>query len=210
MPGISDAAETIGFRTGGAKLSLEQLKDEIPLPCILHWKQNHFVVLYKIKTRRSASSQYHIADPASRKVVFNEEEFKRCRISGKTGEKDTGAALLLEPGPEFFDMEDEKEKRNRGLLFFFRYLMPYKNQFAQLILGMITVSLLQLITPFLTQSLVDTGIRDNNLSFIAMILIAQLVIFLVPLLVSLITATLIAVQVFLTTRQNPAEAIKSD
>jgi ABC-type bacteriocin/lantibiotic exporters, contain an N-terminal double-glycine peptidase domain len=172
MLGISDAAETIGFRTTGVKISLEQLKKEVSIPCILHWNQNHFVVLYKVK-----NNKYYISDPASKKVTFNEEEFKRCWISTKSGEEDKGTALLLEPGPEFYDIDDEKGKRNKGLAFFFRYLTPHKKQFVQLILGMITVSLLQLITPFLTQSMVDTGIRDSNLSFITLILIAQLVIF---------------------------------
>ena len=181
MLGISDAAETIGFRTSGVKITLEQLKNDVPLPCILHWNQNHFVVLYKVK-----NAQFYIADPASKKVVFNEEEFKRCWISSRTGEKDTGTALLLEPGPEFYTVEDEKDKRNRGLSFFYRYLTPFKKQFVQLILGMITISLLQLIMPFLTQSLVDVGIRDNNLSFITLILIAQLIVFLARLSVDFI------------------------
>ena len=172
MLGISDAAESIGFRTNGVKLPIEDLKNEVPLPCILHWNQKHFVVLYKVK-----NDKFYISDPASKKVVFNEEGFKRCWISAKTGDVDNGIALLLEPDPEFYDMDDEKENRNRGLAFFFRYLTPHKKQFIQLILGMITVSLLQLITPFLTQSMVDTGIRDSNLSFITLILIAQLVIF---------------------------------
>jgi len=172
MLGISDAAESIGFRTNGVKISLEQLKKEAPLPCILHWNQNHFVVLYKVK-----NNKFYISDPATKKVVFNEDEIKRCWISTKTGEEDKGTALLLEPGPGFYDMEEEKGTRNRGLSFFFRYITPYKKQLIQLILGMITVSLLQLITPFLTQSMVDTGIRDSNLSFITLILIAQLIIF---------------------------------
>jgi ATP-binding cassette subfamily B protein len=181
MLGISDAAESIGFRTNGVKISPEQLKKETPLPCILHWNQNHFVVLYKIK-----DNKYYIADPASKKVVFNEDEFKRCWISTKTGEQDTGTALLLEPGPDFYDREDEKESSSRGISFFFRYLIPYKKEFLQLILGMVTVSILQLIMPFLTQALVDTGIRDSNLSFITLILIAQLVIFLARLSVDFI------------------------
>lgn len=172
MLGISDAAESIGFRTNGVKIGLEQLKNEVPLPCILHWNQNHFVVLYKIKNDR-----YYIADPASKKVVFNENEFKRCWLSTKTGNEDTGTALLLEPGPAFHETEDGKEVQERGLSFFFRYLIPYKKEFVQLILGMITVSILQLIMPFLTQALVDTGIRDSNLNFITLILIAQLIIF---------------------------------
>jgi ATP-binding cassette subfamily B protein len=172
MLGISDAAESIGFRTSGVKISMEQLKKDIPLPCILHWNQNHFVVLYKIK-----QDKFYLADPASTCVVFNEEEFKRCWISAKTREDDTGTVLLLEPGPEFYEMEEEQKTRKRGLSFFFRYLTPYKREFLQLILGMLTVSILQLIMPFLTQSLVDTGIRDNNLSFITLILISQLIIF---------------------------------
>ena len=172
MLGINDAAEYIGFRTNGVKISLERLKNEVPLPCILHWNQNHFVVLYKIK-----GNKYYISDPATKKVVFNEEELKRCWVSTKTNEEDKGTALLLEPGPVFYDSEDEKRNRNRGLSYFLRYLTPHKKQFIQLILGMITVSLLQLITPFLTQSMVDTGIRDSNLSFITLILIAQLIIF---------------------------------
>ena len=204
MLGISDAAEAIGFRTSGVKITLEQLKNDVPLPCILHWNQNHFVVLYKVKKNNSLwlqclfnishknsqlstfNSQLFIADPASKKVIFNEKEFKRCWISSRIGEKDTGTALLLEPGPEFYTVEDEKEKRNRGLSFFYRYLTPFKKQFVQLILGMVTISLLQLIMPFLTQSLVDIGIRDNNLSFITLILIAQLVIFLARLSVDFI------------------------
>ena len=172
MLGISDAAESIGFRTNGVKISLENIKKEVLLPCILHWRQNHFVVLYKVK-----NNKYHISDPASKKMVFNEDEFKHCWISTKSGEEDNGTALLLEPGPEFYDMEDEMGMRDRGLAFFFRYLTPHKKQFIQLIIGMITVSLLQLITPFLTQSMVDTGIRDSNLSFITLILITQIIIF---------------------------------
>jgi ATP-binding cassette subfamily B protein len=93
------------------------------------------------------------------------------------GEKNMGTALLLEPGPEFYEMEDEKAKHKHGLSFFFRYLTLYRREIIQLILGMITVSILQLIMPFLTQSLVDTGIRDSNLNFITLILISQLVIF---------------------------------
>jgi len=181
MLGISDAAESIGFRTTGVKITLEMLKKEALLPCILHWNQNHFVVLYKIK-----KNKFYISDPASQKAVFDEVEFKRCWISTKADDENKGAALLLEPAPGFYDIPDEKKERNRGFSFFFRYLIPHKKQFIQLILGMITVSLLQLITPFLTQSMVDTGIRDSNLSFITLVLIAQLIIFIASLSVDFI------------------------
>ena len=172
MLGISEAAESIGFRTSGVRITYEQLRDEAVKPCILHWNQNHFVVCYKIK-----KGKIYIADPASGLVVYTEEEFKRCWISTKVNGEDTGTALLLEPGPEFYELEEEKTAVKRDLRFFFRYLTPYKSQFVQLILGMVTASILQLILPFLTQSLVDTGIRDGNLSFITLILITQLAIF---------------------------------
>ena len=181
MLGISDAAEQIGFRTVGVRITLEQLQAEIPLPCILHWNQRHFVVCYKIK-----KGKYYIADPASSRVVFNEEEFGRCWFSSSVEGKDTGTALLLEPGPDFYEREVVDEQIYRKLSFFFRYLTPYKRELFQLILGMLTVSILQLIMPFLTQSLVDTGIRDSNLSFITLILIAQLVIFIARLSVDFI------------------------
>lgn len=173
MLGISDAAETIGFRTSGVRISLEQLKKDAPLPCILHWNQNHFVVCYDIKKRRK-ETLYYIADPASQPVTFTEKEFKKCWIATKREGEEKGAALLLEPTPDFYRMEDETEEKGKGLLFFARYLSPYKKQLIQLILGMLTISLLQLIFPFLTQSMVDIGIHNSNLGFITLVLIAQL------------------------------------
>ena len=181
MLGISDASEQIGFRTMGVRVTLEQLNTELPLPCILHWNQRHFVVCYKIK-----NGKYYIADPASKRLVYEKEEFEHCWFSTQVEGKDTGTALLLEPGPEFYDREEDVKDKKRELSFFFRYLTPYKRELFQLILGMLTGSILQLIMPFLTQSLVDTGIRDSNLSFITLILIAQVVIFVAQLSVGFI------------------------
>lgn len=181
MLGISDAAEHTGFRTMGVRITLEQLEQEVPLPCILHWNQRHFVVCYKIR-----KGKFYIADPAAGRVVFDRTEFGRCWFSTLVEGKDTGTALLLEPGPEFGEREEPEDAKTRKLSFFFRYLTPYKRELFQLVLGMLTVSILQLIMPFLTQSLVDTGIRDGNLSFITLILIAQLVIFIARLSVDFI------------------------
>lgn len=181
MLGISDAAELIGFRTMGVRITLEQLQTEVLLPCILHWNQHHFVVCYRIK-----NGKYHIADPANKRVVYDEKELGRCWFSSQVEGQDVGSALLLEPGPEFSDRENEKGGKERKLSFFFRYLTPYKRELLQLILGMLTASILQLIMPFLTQSLVDTGIRDSNLNFITLILVAQLVIFVAKLSVDFI------------------------
>jgi ATP-binding cassette subfamily B protein len=189
MLGISDAAESIGFHTQGVRISFEQLIKDVPLPCILHWNQNHFVVLYKCAKARKhegagtdpsrfkpfTHSRLHIADPAGEKYVMSKDEFLKCWISSKSDGKDTGTALLLQPSPEFYEQEDDKKKQEKNLSYFLRYLFPYKSQFVQIIVGMILGSVLSLIFPFLTQAVVDQGIGNNNLSFISLILIAQLV-----------------------------------
>ena len=175
--GVSDAAENIGFRTIGVKTSFENLMKDANLPCILHWNQNHFVVCYKIKEHHNGDVKIYIADPASQKLVYRKEEFLKCWLQRKDNQRDTGIALLLEPGPEFGLQEDEQRSSRRDLLFFLRYLLPYKSQFLQLFAGMMIGSGLQLIFPFLTQSMVDIGIRDSNLSFITLVLIAQLCLF---------------------------------
>ena len=175
MLGISDAAESIGFRTSGVRISMKQLVEDVPLPCILHWNQNHFVVCYDIRKKKDGY-RFYIADPASQLVTYRQKEFEKCWFSTKEGGEDKGTALALLPTPQFETQEEEKTETGRSLLFFARYLSPYKQQIIQLILGMVVVSLLQLIFPFLTQSLVDVGIRDGNLNFITLILIAQLVV----------------------------------
>jgi ATP-binding cassette subfamily B protein len=162
--GISDAAEKIGFRSLGARLSLTDLK-EAELPCILHWRQNHFVVLYKIKNRR-----YFIADPGTGLVMLTEAEFSKNWVSDI--EANEGIALLLAPTPYFYEQEDEK---NTSITwsFLLRYLVAYKQLIIQLFFGLGIGSLLQLITPFLTQSVVDIGINTKNISFIYIVVIAQ-------------------------------------
>ena len=162
--GISDAAEKIGFRSLGAKLDAGDLK-EAELPCILHWRQNHFVVLYKIK-----HGKYYIADPAAGLITLTEAEFTRNWLGDK--EKQEGIALLLAPTPLFYEQEDEKGTEiSWGVLF--HYLITYRKLIVQLLFGLGVGSILQLITPFLTQSVVDIGINTRNLNFIYIILIAQ-------------------------------------
>lgn len=187
--GISEAAESIGMRTLGVKITFGQLAHEAVLPCIVHWNQNHFVVLYKIDKNRSGDYRFYISDPASKKLVYSEVEFRKCWISNK--EEKVGAALLLEPGPDFKNKEDETRPTRRDLLFFARYMYPYKSQFVQLLLGMLVGSGIQMIFPFLTQSLVDVGIHSSDLSFITMILVAQLVLFISQLSVDFIRSWII-------------------
>lgn len=172
--GISDAAESIGFKTMGVRISFEQLS-EAPLPCIVHWNQQHFVVVYKIKKVRNTTYIY-VADPAGERIRYTKEEFIRCWLSTKKEGEEKGIALLLEPTPDFYTSEDEKTDKTR-FSFILQYLRPYKKLIVQLFLGMLLGSMLQLIFPFLTQSIVDFGISNQNLSFVVLVLIAQLVLF---------------------------------
>lgn len=165
---ISEAAEKIGFRTTGVKLSLSQLT-EIDLPCILHWRQNHFVVLYQIKKGR-----YYLADPATGLVVLDEAVFKKHWFGHK--ETRNGISLLLSPSPQFYEQEDDKENKVSWLSIL-RYFYAYKRLFVQLAFGLGIGTLLSLITPFLTQSIVDIGINTKNINFVYLILIAQVMLF---------------------------------
>lgn len=177
--GISDAAESIGFRTCGVKITGEQLVNEAMLPCILYWNNSHFVVCYKIKRKRGGKLIFYIADPASQRLQYEENEFKKCWLGVTLADVNRrGIALLLEPNANFANIEEEPERSSKkSLLFFLRYLLPYKSQFTQLALGMALGSVLQMAFPILTQSLVDVGIGERNLSFITLILIAQLFLF---------------------------------
>ena len=167
--GISDAAEHIGFKTIGVKISFDQLKDEAPLPAIVHWRQNHFVVVYEISDKGFVL----VADPAHGSVKYSREEFEKSWISTRSEEENKGIALLLEPTPLFYEQKGEKHDRTK-LAFLFKYLKPHRRYIIQLFLGMLLGSLLQLVLPFLTQSVVDVGVSTNNLNFVSLVLIAQL------------------------------------
>lgn len=181
MLGISDAAESIGFHTLGVRLSYEQLISEAPLPCIAHWKKNHFVVVYKISSKGSPFSfrgaggeaWLHVADPARGLVKYKAEEFKKAWLSTKKDGEEKGHCLLLEPTPEFYKMADEKADR-KSIGFLLQYLRPYKSLVVQLVLSFLVASLLQLILPFLTQSIIDKGVNYKDISFLTLVLIAQL------------------------------------
>ncbi len=173
---ISDAAEQLGFKTIGGRLSLEKLEKEALLPCIIHWNQEHFVVVYKIKTKNflRSKTKFFVADPAYGLVSFTEEEFKDHWLSTKVKGEEKGIVLLLEPTQLFYQKESEKSNR-KSLKFLFSYFIKYKRFFAQLIIGLLLGSLFQLIFPFLTQAIVDKGIVNKNIGFIYLILIAQMV-----------------------------------
>jgi len=171
MLGVSDAAEAIGFRTMGVSLSPEKLFTQAPLPLIAHWQQNHFVVVYKV-TRKKV----FVADPAFGLVSYTHEEFLKNWVSSVKDQEKKGHALLIEPTPEFYTQEGEKVRRS-SFRFLFSYLKPYKKFLFQLLLGVLLGSILQLLFPFLTQSIVDVGINNRDIGFILLVLIAQFVLF---------------------------------
>ncbi|WP_282195038.1 peptidase domain-containing ABC transporter [Alistipes ihumii] len=175
--GISEAALEFGLRATGIKVTFEKLAESFFSPSILHWDQNHFVVLYNIRKRKpfySRKTKYsmYIADPAYGPISYGEEEFRKHWISTLEAGKDKGILMAIEPTPAFYDQKPRTgTKRSMGYLL--KYLRPHKRMFYQLLLGLFAGSVLQLALPFLTQGIVDSGIGYKDINFIQLILIAQ-------------------------------------
>ena len=194
--GIAQAAEQIGFRTLAVKVSLQKMTVDAPLPCIVHWNQAHFVVVYRIK-----KNQIYVADPAKGLLVYKPAEFESAWASTvEEGEK-VGIALLLEPTPRFFEDRDTlaQKAQSIGIGSLYGYLWRYKRLLVQLGLGLLVGSVLQLVLPFLTQSVVDTGIQTRNIHFIYLVLAAQLMLFVGRLSVDFIRAWIL---MHISTRTN--------
>jgi len=169
--GLSEAAEAIGFRTIGARITFEQLS-QAPKPCVVHWDQEHFVVVYKLR-----KGKVQVADPAFGLVEYSETEFKKHWLATVRHGEEKGICLLFDPTPKFFELEGEQANRSQ-FRFLLRYLKPHRKLVSQLILGFIAGSLIQLIFPFLTQSIVDVGINTQDIGFIYLVLAAQMMLFL--------------------------------
>ncbi|WP_439482815.1 peptidase domain-containing ABC transporter [Cyclobacterium plantarum] len=168
---LSEAAESIGFKTIGARLDFNRLK-QAQLPLIAHWDKRHFVVVYRIK-----KDQVYLSDPAYGLIRLSKTEFIDRWIGNNADESTKeGVTLLLEVTPDFKRMKWEEEDK-RSLRFLFRYLFNYKNLLVQLCIGLLVGSLLQLIFPFLTQSIVDVGIQNQDIGFIYLVLLAQIMLF---------------------------------
>ena len=166
--GLSEAADSLGFRTIGVKIPFDMLCDNVPLPCIVHWRQKHFIVVYKIK-----NGKIWVADPAIGLIKYTYEEFLQNWASTKTDGKQTGLVLIIEPTPSLFENENEQVKV-KGFSFLFKYFYLYKKYIFQLVLGLLLGSCIQLVIPFLTQAIIDIGLNNNDIGFIYLILFAQL------------------------------------
>ena len=169
--GLSEAAGQLGLHTVCGNVTIEMLR-KAPLPCILHWNQTHFVVLYNVKR----NGDFQIADPAKGLISYNEEQLFEHWISTISGGKEKGVAMFLQPTPDFKKNEKKygKGDKCRSFHFLYNYIKNYRKYFIQILLGLIVGCLLQLILPFLTQTIVDTGIRNKDIGFVWLVLLGQL------------------------------------
>lgn len=169
--GLSQAAEKIGLRSLSVRVGYQKFEEDAPLTCIAYWNQNHFIVVYKIQKNR-----IYAADPAHGLLKYTKDEFLKGWASS---EKNEGLLLLLEKTPLFNKDELSKQENSKNGIFnyLYPYLSGYKKQILQLFIGLLAGSLLQLIFPFLTQSIVDIGVQNKDINFIYLILCAQLMVF---------------------------------
>jgi ATP-binding cassette subfamily B protein len=170
---IANVAEKIGFRTKSGWITIEQLVKKALLPCIIHWNQNHFVVLYKIKkTRRHFV--FYVSDPGKGLLRYTKDDFLNHWVSTRINGEEKGVVLLLETTATFYQLEKENTHPQNKFKFLASYFLRYKYFFIQLLVGLLVGSLLLLIFPFLTQSIVDNGIGSKDIGFVWLILLAQL------------------------------------
>lgn len=176
MLGISEAAQNLGFQTRAGQLTFDSLIKSAPLPCILHWGQNHFVVLPPQRKIDIGRNRIYLADPSRGGVSITKEEFEQNWITNTNvkGEK-TGSALVLEPLPQFYDKELLKDGKVKWQ-FFNTFLKRSSKEILHILLALLLGSFFQFVTPFLAQSIVDTGINTMDLNFITLVLIGQLTI----------------------------------
>ncbi len=174
LAGISHAAETIGFRTLAAHCSIEELIIKVPLPLIIHWDNSHFVVLYDVKAKKGGKSKFFVADPARGKIVYSQDEFEEKWIK-RNENKTSGIALLLEPQADFKQRQaGEKAERGRHLENIMGYFLPYKKSFGYLGIVMLLITAMQAVLPFISKAVIDVGIQTKDISFINIVLIANL------------------------------------
>lgn len=172
LKNISTTSEKLGFRTLGVKISFEKLR-KAPTPFVVHWDQQHFVVVYKIK-----KDKIFIADPAQGLYKVNKDNFIKNWIGHEAREvNDKGIALLIEPTPKINNSDLDQNDSGNGFGFLFKYMFQYKKFIIQLFIGLVAGSLIQLTFPFFTQSIVDIGIQNQDINFIYLILGAQLFLF---------------------------------
>ena len=172
MLGIAEGAGCVGLETSTFAATTDELV-EIKLPCILHWNQNHFVVLYDISRN---GGRYRVADPGKGLIDYSRNELESHWISNRTDDGPSGIVMQLEPTEKFYRHDHDRNGEKRSFRFMMGYLRQYKRYFFQIFCGLLLGCLLQLIMPFLTQSIVDIGIRHKDIGFIWLVLLGELMI----------------------------------
>ena len=168
VAGIRDALREIGMESAAFEMTTEQLREKCPLPAILHWEQNHFVVLTYVKKSRTGGWKYRVANPAYGQHTFSEEAFAKFWLNGEKG-----VVIAMEPTEDFHLRKPVKEKHS-FIRFGRKYVWPFRRELAQSALGMLAGLMLSLVTPFLTQAMVDDGIGMRNMGLIVNIMLAQI------------------------------------
>ncbi|MGY5353113.1 peptidase domain-containing ABC transporter [Wenyingzhuangia sp. IMCC45533] len=172
MAGIVDAAEKIGFSTLGLTANFDILANELPLPCIVHWRERHYAVVYEIKKNKVI-----VGDPANYDLItYTKEEFLEGWGVKRENSEDEGVVLLLEPTPELINDKEDTQK-DHLFKFIYSYLKPHKRYVYHILVGLFFGTIIQFTFPFLTQQIVDTGINKLNLNFVYLVLIAQIILF---------------------------------
>ena len=171
LASVVEIARKNHFEVTCGKVFLEQLTQEVTLPCILYWNRNHFVVLYKI-SQLHGKFFFHIADPAKGRVVFSLSEFEQHWSTDTVDSRAQGIVILLEPNGNC--QPATVKKRKTGKKTFLPILLSYKKMLLYLLLGVLIGAGIQMAFPILTQWIVDKGIEGGDISFILMVLIGQM------------------------------------
>lgn len=170
--GISDGAKAIGLESRAYRISADALT-QLPLPAILHWNQNHFVVLHKVS---HGGRRFFVADPGKGMTSYSHDEFLRHWESCERDGTSCGIAMTLQPGKGFGNVSDPRTASGRSMRFLAGYFRKYSSYFLQIVIGLLFACALQLAMPFLTQALVDKGIHHRDIGFVWLILLGELMI----------------------------------
>ncbi|RYD56786.1 MAG: peptidase domain-containing ABC transporter [Sphingobacteriales bacterium] len=177
LGGLAEAAETFGLQTLVFSCKFQVLKDDVPLPAIIYWKQRHFIIVYDIIRRRD-KTYVKVADPGYGLITYSEKEFLDGWLGLKYDSQQEGIVMGIETLPEFHDIDAKTTESSKvTLLSLLSYMRPYKRYFIQILCGLLIGSLVQMILPFLTQAIVDKGVDYGNINFIYLILFAQLTLY---------------------------------
>ena len=175
---LSKAANHLGLDTLCVSIPYSKLMFA-ELPCILHWNQNHYVVLYKIDKKKEL---FYICDPAKGKYKIDKVKLIEHWMSAS----DNAPAMLLEPSNDFGKIVNEERSKRSSFTIIINYLRTYRKYIAQLASGLLFTSCLQFVFPFLTQIIVDYGIPNKNLNLLWLVLVGWIVIVLAKTLTEII------------------------